>query len=54
MKDWMRDTAGMTYYQLNRFSTELEKTIRHCIGLALEQDPEAAAAWTAIHGKSTD
>jgi hypothetical protein len=27
-----------------------KKSLRHCIGLALEQDPEAAAVWMSIHG----
>jgi hypothetical protein len=29
----------------------VNEAVRHCIGLALELDPEAATVWTNIHGK---
>jgi hypothetical protein len=45
---------GMTQEQMVQYAAQLSSdaaAVRRCIGLALEQDPEAAAVWISIHGR---
>jgi hypothetical protein len=43
--------AKMTPGQRNLWKQSAKEAQRHCIGLALEFDPEAATVFTNVHGK---
>jgi hypothetical protein len=43
--------AKMTRGEFDRWKQSAKEAQRHCIGLALEFDPEAATVFTNVHGK---